>query len=116
MLHNVSGLCYYPNMNETIQTQVFCSQCDSVTSEFFEWGDEFYCVQNCLTFLPTPDVLEQEKAQRMARELSNLMDEVEARGGDYTSEGSTDEDILRIEYLANYLDWFYPDLLDKRFQ
>jgi hypothetical protein len=38
------------------------------------------------------------------------MDEVEARGGIFF-----EEDRLRIQYLANYLDWFAPDKLDRRF-
>jgi hypothetical protein len=106
------------NVNE-IATKVFCSFCDSVTSEFIQWGDEFYCVQYCLDYLPTPEAMEAERVTReaneMARELSSLMDEVEAIGGAHTSAGSTDETMLRIEYLANYLDIFFPDLLDKRF-
>ena len=107
------------NVNE-IATQVFCSFCDSVTSHFIEWGDEFYCVQNCLDYLPTPEAMEAERSEReansMARELSNLMDEVEARGGAHTSAGSTDETMVRIEHLANWLSWFYPDKLDSRFK
>ena len=105
-------------LNE-IQTQVFCSQCDFVTSNFIEWAGEFYCEARCVYLLPTPEVMEAEREQReadaMARELSALMDEVEASGGDHTSEGSTDETMLRIEFLANYLDWFFPEKLDPRF-
>jgi hypothetical protein len=108
------------NTLDEIRTNVFCSFCGTATPDFIEWGDEFYCEAQCFAYLPTPEVLEAEREQReakaMARELSNLMDEVEALGGSHTSAGSTDETMLRIEYLANYLDWFYPHLLDKRFQ
>ena len=41
------------NTLDAIQTQVFCSQCDQVTSDFIEWGDEFYCQEQCVAFLPT---------------------------------------------------------------
>ena len=121
-MQNVSGVCYYPSMNtlDEIRTHAFCSFCGIATPDFIEWGDEFYCEAQCFAYLPTPEVMEQEREQReanaMARELSGLMDEVEALGGAHTSEGSTDEAMLRIEYLANFLDMFYPDLLDKRFQ
>ena len=108
------------NTLDEIKTQVFCSQCGFVTSDFIEWGDEFYCEAQCVALLPTPEVMEAEREQREARamafELSALMDEVEAWGGDHTSEGSENETLLRIEYLANFISWFYPDLLDKRFQ
>ena len=108
------------NTLDEIKTQVFCSQCNFVTTNFIEWAGEFYCEEKCVALLPTPEVMEAEREQRearaMATELSGLMDEVEALGGSHTSEGSEDETLLRIEYLANYLDWFYPDLLDKRFQ
>jgi hypothetical protein len=108
------------NTLDEIKTQVFCSHCDTVTSDFIEWGDEFYCEAHCVAYLPTPESMEAEREQReakaMARELSNLMDEVEALGGAHTSAGSEDEVMLRIQYLANYLDWFYPDLLDPRFR
>ncbi len=40
-------------MNENEKTQVFCSQCDFVTSDFVEWGDEFYCEERCIHLLPT---------------------------------------------------------------
>lgn len=107
------------NTLDEIKTQVFCSFCGTATSDFVEWGDEFYCGGHCVSYLPTPEAMEAEREEReanaMARELSNLMDEVEARGGNHTSEGSTDETLLRIEYLANFLSWFYPDKLDKRF-
>ena len=43
------------------------------------------------------------------------MDEVDALGVAATSEESEDEVMARIEFLANYLSWFYPELLDKRF-
>jgi len=105
-------------MNEIIQTQVFCSQCDQVTSDFIEWGDEFYCQERCVAFLPTFESMEAEREQReanaMARELSALMDEVEADG--YV--GSSDEGdarMIRIMELANFIQWFYPDKLDPRF-
>ena len=108
------------NTLDEIQTQVFGSFCNSVTTNFVEWADEFYCEAQCVSFLPTFESMEAERDQReanaMARELSALMDEVEAVGGAHTSAGSTDETMLRIEYLANYLDTFYPNLLDKRFQ
>ena len=107
------------NKLDEIKTQVFCSQCGYVTTNFIEWADEFYCEDKCVALLPTPEIMEAEREQRessaMARELSALMDEVEALGGEHTSEGSTDETMLRIEYLANYLSWFYPDKLDPRF-
>lgn len=50
----------------------------------------------------------------LAATLSNLMDEVEALGGAHTSDGD-DPRMKKIMELANYLSWFYPDLLDKRF-
>jgi hypothetical protein len=107
------------NTLDEIRTNVFCSFCGTATPDFVEWGDEFYCEAHCVSYLPTPESMEAERAQRearsMARELSNLMDEVESRGGAHTSAGSEDEAMLRIEYLANYLDIFYPDLLDPRF-
>ena len=108
------------NTLDVIKTQVFCSHCAVVTTDFIEWGDEFYCEAKCVALLPTPEVMQAEAelrdARDMARELSGLMDEVEAWGGTHTSEGSDNEMLKRIEYLANYLDWFFPDLLDKRFQ
>ena len=111
----VGAIVIYMNTLDEIKTQVFCSQCGFVTSQFIEFGGEFYCEQECVKMLPTEADMEEEAASRMARELSSLMDEVEALGGDVTSEGSEDEAMLRIEYLANYLSWFYPQLLDKRF-
>jgi hypothetical protein len=101
-------------MNETILTQVFCSQCDLVTSDFIEFGGEFYCQEQCVAFLPTFESMEEESASRMATELSVLMDEVESDG--YV--GSSDEGdarMIRIMELANFLQWFYPERLDPRF-
>jgi len=43
------------NKLDEIQTKVFCSQCDVVTSDFIEWGDEFYCLEQCVAYLPTPE-------------------------------------------------------------
>jgi len=40
-------------MNENVKTQVFCSQCDLVTSDFIEFGGEFFCEENCFVYLPT---------------------------------------------------------------
>jgi len=59
--------------------------------------------------------MKDEQASRWARELTSLMDEVDALGAEATSEDSEDEVMARIEYLANYLSWFYPNLLDPRF-
>ena len=61
-MQNVSGRCYYPNMNtlDEIKTQVFCSQCDRVTSDFLEWGDEFWCEEECVAYLPTPESMEEQ--------------------------------------------------------
>jgi hypothetical protein len=39
-------------MNENVETKVFCSQCDRVTSDFLEWGDEFWCEEECVALLP----------------------------------------------------------------
>jgi len=39
-------------MNENVETKVFCSQCDRVTSDFVEWGDEFWCEEECTALLP----------------------------------------------------------------
>jgi len=103
------------NTLDEIKTQVFCSQCGFVTSQFIEFGGEFWCEQECVKMLPTEADMEDEQASRWARELTSLMNEVEALGCDVTSEGSEDEAMLRIEFLTNYLAWFYPDLLDKRF-
>jgi hypothetical protein len=101
------------NTLDEVKTQVFCSFCNSVTTDFIEWADEFYCEAQCVAYLPTPEVMEAERAEReantMARVLSALMDEVEA--------GTPLEEHIRdIERIANYLDWFYPDKLDPRFQ
>jgi hypothetical protein len=103
------------NTLDEIQTQVFCSQCNFVTSDFFEWAGEFYCEQECVKMLPTEEDMKDEQASRWARELTSLMDEVDALGVEATSEDSEDEVMARIEYLANYLSWFYPNLLDPRF-
>lgn len=46
------------NKLDEIKTQVFCSHCDSVTSDFIEWGDEFYCQEHCVAYLPTPEDFE----------------------------------------------------------
>jgi hypothetical protein len=47
-------------MNENVKTQVFCSQCDYVTSDFIEWGGEFYCEEECVAYLPTPESMEEQ--------------------------------------------------------
>jgi len=65
--------------------------------------------------LPTESDMQDEQASRWARELTSLMNEVDALGVAVTSEESEDEVMTRIEFLANYLSWFYPELLDKRF-
>ena len=103
------------NTLDEIKTQVFCSQCGFVTSQFIEFGGEFWCEQECVKMLPTEADLETEQASRWSRELTSLMDEVDALGVAATSEESEDEVMARIEFLANYLSWFYPELLDKRF-
>ena len=103
------------NTLDEIKTQVFCSQCGFVTSDFIEFGGEFYCEQECVKMLPTEADMLDEQASRWARELTSLMDEVDALGTAVTSEDSEDEVMTRIEFLANYLSWFYPQLLDKRF-
>jgi hypothetical protein len=114
---NVSGswYCIYMNTSNEIKTQVFCSQCGFVTSDFIEFGGEFYCEQECVKMLPTESDMQDEQASRWARELTSLMNEVDALGVAITSEESEDEVMTRIEFLANYLSWFYPELLDKRF-
>ena len=56
----VSGLWYCKAMNENVETQVFCSQCDQVTSNFVEWGDEFYCQEQCYVYLPTEALMEEQ--------------------------------------------------------
>ena len=111
----VGAIVIYMNTLDEIKTQVFCSQCGFVTSQFIEFGGEFYCEQECIKMLPTEADMENEQASRWARELSSLMDEVDALGVDVTSEENEDEVMGRIHYLANYLSWFYPHLLDKRF-
>jgi hypothetical protein len=103
------------NTLDEIKTQVFCTQCGFVTSDFVEFAGEFYCEQECVKMLPTEADMQDEQASRWARELTSLMDEVDALGVAVTSEGSQDEVMARIEFLANYLSWFYPQLLDKRF-
>ena len=101
-------------MNKTILTQVFCSQCDFVTSNFIEFGGEFYCQEQCVALLPTPESIEEEEASRMAIELSALMDDVEAQGY-FGSSDDGDSRMIRIMELANVLEWLYPDKLDPRF-
>lgn len=59
-MQNVSGMCYYPSMNEKIETQVFCSQCDRVTTDFVEWGNEFYCQEECYAYLPTEALMDEQ--------------------------------------------------------
>jgi len=49
-------------MNE-IKTQIFCSQCDYVTSDFIEFGGEFYCQEQCVAFLPTLESMEAQHYQ-----------------------------------------------------
>ena len=51
----------------------------------------------------------------MAAECSRLMDEVEAEGGAHHSDEG-DPRMTRISEIATYLSYFYPDLLDPRFQ
>lgn len=53
--------------------------------------------------------------EAMASHLTQLMDEVDRLGITVDSATSEDETIQRIDALANYLSWFYPNLLDKRF-
>jgi hypothetical protein len=103
------------NKSNEIEVQVFCSQCGFVTSDFIEFGREFYCEQECVKMLPTEADMLDEQASRWANELTSLMDEVDALGVAATSEDSEDAVMARIEFLANYLSWFYPQLLDKRF-
>lgn len=59
---SVGGVCYVYLMNtlEEIQTQVFCSQCDFVTSNFVEWAGEFYCEEACIAYLPTEASMEEQ--------------------------------------------------------
>jgi hypothetical protein len=49
------------NILEEIQTQVFCSQCDFVTSDFVEFHGEFYCQEQCVAFLPTEALFSSEE-------------------------------------------------------
>ena len=44
------------NTLDEIKTQVFCSQCDFVTSDFVEFHGEFYCGEQCVAFLPTESI------------------------------------------------------------
>lgn len=54
-----------------------------------------------------------EKA--MAQECTTLMDEIEAEG--YVgSNDDGDPRMVRISEIATYLSYFFPELLDKRFQ
>jgi hypothetical protein len=48
------------NTLDEIQTQVFCSQCGFVTSNFLEWGDEFWCEEECVAYLPNPEDFESD--------------------------------------------------------
>jgi hypothetical protein len=48
------------NTLDEIQTQVFCSQCDFVTSNFVEWAGEFYCEEECVAYLPTEATMEEQ--------------------------------------------------------
>lgn len=57
-----------------------------------------------------------EEAISKAGRLSYLMDEIEASGFHGTSEGTENLVMLEIEELANFLNWFYPNLLDPRFE
>lgn len=59
---NVGGLCYCLFMNtlDEIKTQVFCSQCGFVTSNFLEWAGEFWCEEECVAYLPTPESMEEQ--------------------------------------------------------
>ena len=56
----VGGLWYFYFMNENVKTQVFCSQCDLVTSDFVEFHGEFYCEEDCVAFLPTFESMEEQ--------------------------------------------------------
>ena len=48
-------------MNENVETQVFCSQCDFVTSNFIEWAGEFYCEEECVAYLPTEATMAEQR-------------------------------------------------------
>jgi len=50
--------------------------------------------------LPTEEDMKDEQASRWARELTSLMDEVDALGVEATSEDSEDEVMARIEYFG----------------
>lgn len=54
-----------------------------------------------------------EKA--MAKECSALMDAVEAELNDSPA-NPEDPRMIRISEIATYLSYFFPELLDKRFQ
>lgn len=41
-------------------TQVFCSQCDFVTSNFVEFHGEFYCEEECVAYLPTEAAMDEQ--------------------------------------------------------
>ena len=49
------------NTLDEIKTQVFCSQCDFVTSDFVEFHGEFYCEEQCVAFLPTESIFDSEE-------------------------------------------------------
>jgi hypothetical protein len=51
------------NTLDEIKTQVFCSQCDFVTSDFVEFHGEFYCQEQCVAFLPTFESMEDYNDQ-----------------------------------------------------
>jgi hypothetical protein len=101
-------------MNENVKTQVFCSHCDFVTSDFIEFGGEFFCQNQCVAYLPTFESMEEQSVSIMAIELSHLMDLVEASNLIGSSDDG-DPRMVRIMELANYLEWFYPEKLDARF-
>jgi hypothetical protein len=48
------------NTLDEIKTQVFCSHCDFVTSDFVEWAGEFYCEEQCVVYLPTEASMEEQ--------------------------------------------------------
>jgi len=50
------------NKLDEIQTQVFCSQCNFVTSNFIEWAGEFYCEVECVAYLPTFESMEEQES------------------------------------------------------
>jgi hypothetical protein len=51
------------NTLDETKTQVFCSQCDFVTSDFVEFHGEFYCQEQCVAFLPTFESMEDYSDQ-----------------------------------------------------